>query len=65
MLSGSLTDAQALPLFVANVVVGKDEAASQAKRDALVKEHGSVSKAYTAWLWGYIDGNIVPSNFRK
>ncbi len=58
ILSGSLTDGQARPLFEANVP-------SQEKRDALVKEHGSESKAYTQWLWGYVNGHIEPANFRK
>jgi hypothetical protein len=58
ILNGTLTDAQAEGLIVPNVP-------DKTRRDALVKEHGSVSKAYISWLWSYIDANIQPSGFRK
>lgn len=57
-LSGSLTDARAQQLLKYNVP-------DQSKQDALVKEHGSLSKAYIQWLWSYIDSHIQPSGFRK
>lgn len=57
-LDGSLTDAQAHPLFLANVP-------DAGKRAALVAEHGSESAAYQAWLWEYIDDHIQPEEFRK
>ena len=57
-LDGSLTDAQAHPLFLANVPDAD-------KRAALVAEHGSESAAYQAWLWDYIDDHIEPEEFRQ
>ncbi|MFL5359087.1 hypothetical protein [Archangium sp.] len=57
-LSGTLTDGQAKPLLEANVP-------EENRRSALVKEHGSVSKAYIQWLWSYIDQHIQPSGFRR
>jgi hypothetical protein len=58
ILEGTLTDKQAHPLLVANVP-------DDQSRAALVKEHGGESQAYQSWLWGYVDGHIVPGNFRN
>jgi hypothetical protein len=58
VLTGSLKDGRAAGLLKANVP-------DTSRREALIKEHGGVSKAYIQWLWSYIDQHIQPSGFRS
>lgn len=58
ILKGTLTDARAEGLL-------KNHVADADKRQAMIDAHdGSAAKAYTAYLWQYIEQRIVPANFR-
>ena len=58
ILKGTLTDARA-EVLLQNHVADAD------KRQSMIDAHdGSAAKAYTAYLWQYIEQRIVPANFR-
>ena len=58
ILKGTLTDARAEGLL-------QNHVADADKRQSMIDAHeGSAAKAYTAYLWQYIEQRIVPANFR-